>query len=62
MDDLERFCEPAIAMVRGVAEGLVLRVVIPGPQAEDESPSTDLVDGIRHFCQHGGIAEAATQH
>jgi hypothetical protein len=57
-DDRERLLEAAHAMVVRKAERVVVGFVPAGPQAEDEPPVADLVDGRGHLGQHCRRVEA----
>ena len=57
-DDLDRLLEAADAVVEGVAEGVVLRFVPAGAEAEDEAAAADLVDRLGHLGHQARVAEA----
>ena len=61
-NDLQRLLEAADAVVVGVAEGGVFGFVPAGAEPEDQPAAGDLVDGIGHLGDEGGVAEAGAGH
>ena len=60
-DDPERLLEPFDAVVLREPERVVLRVVPPGPEAEDQPSTAHLVGGRGHLGHERGVAEARAQ-
>ena len=54
----QRLLEAADAVVEGVAEGAVLRLVPAGAEAQDQPAAADLVDRVGHLRQQRRVAEA----
>ena len=60
-DDLHRLLEAADAVVEREAERVVLRSVPARPEAQDETPGADLVQGDGHLGQQRRVPEAGAQ-
>src|SRR5215212_11338211 len=56
-DDRNRLLEAADAVVEGIAEGDVFRLVPAGTQSEDEATTADLLDGVGHLGQQRGVTK-----
>ena len=61
-NNVNRFLETADLVIKWKTEGFVFESVVTRTQAQNEATTADLVDGVCHLGEQGGIAPAHRKH
>ena len=61
-NNVNRFLEAADLVIKWKTEGFVFESVVTRTQAKNEATTADLVDGVCHLGEQGGIAPAHRKH